>query len=286
MKIINQTRTSGEHERLSIERAPTENVFTVKGLVTKKEELRRESDRRSRLFLRSPMRSARGSKARGIVIDGQIQRCPRPAAAKWAKLKDSDQRDDRIVAVHETRLADVLKRIDKESQNLFADALAKLQGRAWDRQHGQDNPGSWRAAGPAVHDFLKRMEIDDSKYVFVDGSGMSAANRVTARLISDLLMKMTKHRYAKDFHDSLSISGTDGTLDDRMMDIKGQVHGKSGTIDGVKALSGYLTTHAGERLIFSMIYNNAPNGTEKRCQDLLDDACRAMVKWTPDAAVR
>ncbi|MDB5298137.1 MAG: dacB, partial [Phycisphaerales bacterium] len=153
------------------------------------------------------------------------------------------------------------------------------QGRAWDLEHGRDEPGNWRAGGEAERAFLKRLGVDDAKFVPVDGSGLSSDDRVTARLVSDLLLKMTKHEHASVFRASLSVSGTDGTLDDRLTDLTGLVQGKSGTIDGVKALSGYLTTRGGELLVFSMIFNDAPPKVERRCAGLLDNACRVLVEW-------
>src|SRR6185437_531335 len=96
---------------------------------------------------------------------------------------------------------------------------------------------------------------DSSKLVIVDGSGLSRQDRVTARLVSDLLVTMYKHPYHETFFNSLGISGTDGTIDKRMKDLKGRVHAKTGYIGGVRALSGYVQNDDGHYYAFSFIYN-------------------------------
>ncbi|HZZ44291.1 MAG TPA: D-alanyl-D-alanine carboxypeptidase/D-alanyl-D-alanine-endopeptidase [Tepidisphaeraceae bacterium] len=267
IKIIDHTRTTGKPEPLSIDRAPDSNTFTITGLLTKEDQIEQKAITDPGFFFADALRARLAEK--GITIDGPTERSAHPLA------------DPHIIATHQTLMLDVLKRIGKQSQNLFADALCKLQGRAWDLDHNIHQPGNWDSGTKAIHDFLKRMQIDDSQYIAVDGSGLSSDNRVTARLLSDVLLKMLHHRYAKEYEQSLSICGVDGTLDDRMMDITGLVHGKSGTIDGVKALSGYLTTRTGQRLVFSMVFNNIPPKYEHRCADIMDNACRIMVDWKP-----
>jgi D-alanyl-D-alanine carboxypeptidase/D-alanyl-D-alanine-endopeptidase (penicillin-binding protein 4) len=68
-------------------------------------------------------------------------------------------------------------------------------------------------------------------------------------------------RYAQAWRDSLTIGGTDGTLRNRFANTSaaGNVRGKTGTIDQVSALSGYVTTAAGEQLVFSIIVNGVPS---------------------------
>jgi D-alanyl-D-alanine carboxypeptidase/D-alanyl-D-alanine-endopeptidase (penicillin-binding protein 4) len=110
-------------------------------------------------------------------------------------------------------MTDVLARVNKNSQNLLAEAICKLQGREWSAAHATPEPGSWAAGGLAIRDFLRRQNIDDSRYVLIDGSGLSRGNRVTARLLTDLLAAMSRHRYADEFRSSLSVSGKDGSCE-------------------------------------------------------------------------
>jgi D-alanyl-D-alanine carboxypeptidase/D-alanyl-D-alanine-endopeptidase (penicillin-binding protein 4) len=282
VKVINHARSAGAAEELKLTREPNANTFTLTGLVEKPTKVDEKAVVDPGLFLADALRTY--LKQKGISIAGRTERATRgDANAKWRALKtiaiSRDHHDSRVIAVHETSLRDVVNRIDKQSQNLFAEALCKLQGRAWEIDHGRDEPGSWRAGGEAIHAFLRRMEIDDSRYVVVDGSGLSPDNRVTARLISDLFLKMLHHPQATAFRHSLSVCGKDGTLDDRLMDIAGRVQGKTGTIDGVKALSGYVTTDQNHTLVFSMIFNGIPAGKEHDHQLLLDSAARLLSRW-------
>jgi serine-type D-Ala-D-Ala carboxypeptidase/endopeptidase (penicillin-binding protein 4) len=221
-------------------------------------------------------------KAHNITIDGPNQRADRAVARKkfptLTGLSTISGPDSRVIATHETPIEDVLHRINKNSQNLFAEAVCKAQGRDWNLGHDKDEPGSWPSGGEAVHDFLRRNHIDDSKYVLVDGSGLSRENRVTTRLITDVFALMSTHKYAREFYDSLTIAGADGTLRKRMKDIEGTVRGKTGSIGGVRSLSGYATTREGKTLAFSIIYNEAGRH-EHQCEELADNACRVLVEW-------
>jgi D-alanyl-D-alanine carboxypeptidase/D-alanyl-D-alanine-endopeptidase (penicillin-binding protein 4) len=73
---------------------------------------------------------------------------------------------------------------------------------------------------------------------------------------------MNRSRYAPVWRDSLTIAGVDGTLANRFKGTRGEnnLRGKTGTIDQVSSLSGYLRTAAGEQLAFSFVTNNIPNG--------------------------
>jgi D-alanyl-D-alanine carboxypeptidase/D-alanyl-D-alanine-endopeptidase (penicillin-binding protein 4) len=285
VKIVNQTRTGSESDAASpeIERAANADVFTLKGVVAKKGRVESKPITDPGAFFADALRT--NLLAHGIAIEGASVRADRAAArTKWPKLlggplnATTRPADDRVVAAHETSMADVLARIDKNSQNLFAEALCKMQGRDWNLAHGRDEPGSWRAGGEAIHDFLRRHGIDDSRYVLIDGSGLSRDNRVTTRMITDLFVVMTKHPYAEQYRASLTICGQDGTLRKRMSDITGLVRGKTGSIGGVRSLSGYATTRSGQTLVFSFMFNDAVRH-EKQCEGLADNACRVLVEW-------
>jgi serine-type D-Ala-D-Ala carboxypeptidase/endopeptidase (penicillin-binding protein 4) len=287
-RIINHALTGSGGEAVSISREPNDNVFTLAGVVAKKTKAESKPITDPGAFFADALRT--NLQSHGIAIDGPTERAPRDVARrKWAALtgrplKDAGQDegaatpDWRVVGVHATSMASVLGRINKNSQNLFAEAMCKMQGRDWNLAHGRDEPGSWAAGGEAVHDFLRRHGIDDTHYVLVDGSGLSRENRVTARLITDLLAVMSKHAYAAAFRESLTVCGRDGTLRDRMTDIPGRVRGKTGSIGGVRSLSGYATTDQGRTLALSILYNDA-EGHEDQCDRLADDACRVLVRW-------
>ena len=125
---------------------------------------------------------------------------------------------------------------------------------------------------------MERNGIDHSGLHVTDGSGLERSNRVTSRLISDLLVVMWEHPHGEMWRNSLPISGRDGTIGSRMKDIEGHIYAKTGFIGGVRALSGYARTRRGDWLAFSFIFNQIP-GSVRPFEEIQDDACRVLVEW-------
>jgi len=110
----------------------------------------------------------------------------------------------------------------------------------------------------AVKRFLTEIGVAPDGIIQHDGSGLSRHNLVTPSAVVQLYSYMGKQsRYSQAWRDSLTIGGVDGTLRRRFTGSKasGNVRGKTGTIDQVSALSGYVRTAAGEELVFSMVVN-------------------------------
>ena len=136
-----------------------------------------------------------------------------------------------------TPISIVLNRCNQNSQNLYAECLFKRTGRKVTGASGSFENG---AAG--VRLFLqKQIGTAAASVQTADGSVMSRKNSVTARVITDLLGVMHNDpKLSKVYRDSLATAGIDGTIDDRMVELKGRVFGKTGYINGVSCLSGYL----------------------------------------------
>ena len=96
-----------------------------------------------------------------------------------------------------------------------------------------------------------------------DGSGLSRRDLVTADATLQLLTYMSRHRYGAAFREALPVAGVDGTLKNRMKGTAaaGNVRAKTGTLSAVATLSGYVTSAAGERLVFSIMLNNYPESS-------------------------
>src|SRR5690606_2086949 len=91
-----------------------------------------------------------------------------------------------------------------------------------------------------------------------DGSGLSRYNLASPALLASLLERMDDSPYRDAWLSSLAVAGRDGTLAGRMRDppLVDRVLAKSGTLSGIRSLSGYLTTSSGERIVFSTMVNN------------------------------
>ena len=265
---------TGRGDDPDVDREGDKDVFTIKGATTRPRDLKSEAITNPGAFFADALRTHLADK--GISIAGRIIRADKPLDGRI------EPPAGKIVAVHETKLSDGLGRINKQSQNNFAEGYCKLLGKAHRAKQGKDEPGSWEAGGEATKAFLGRNRIDASKIVIADGSGLSRDNRVTARMISDLLKTMWKHKHKQAFFDSLSIAGKDGTIASRMKDLEGRVHAKTGYIGGVRALSGYVRNDDGRWLAFSIIYNGI-DGSVKPFEERQDNAVRVLAAW-PRAA--
>src|SRR5690554_6706204 len=91
-----------------------------------------------------------------------------------------------------------------------------------------------------------------------DGSGLSPANAVTARFLTELMQYMYQKSIHKDaFFNSLAVAGKTGTLAGIMKKshLEGNLYGKSGTISRVRAYTGYITNN--REWVFTVIVNNS-----------------------------
>ncbi len=270
--VVNECIT-GKDEAPTINRMPHANVVVIGGGCDKKKTLKSKPVTDPGAFFTGAFR--RHLANNGISVDGEVRSSPTPMGESLVPPTDA------IVATHTTTMPEVLWRINKSSQNLFAECMCKLSGQVYDKKQGNDHPGSWAGGERAIRAFLKKNGIDDSKLKVADGSGLSRGNNVTARLISDILIAMHKHKDFEVFRESLAEPGESGTLRSRMKDLNGNVFAKTGYIRGVRALSGYVHTKSDRWLVFSFIYNKIP-GSVQPFNKLQNDACELLYNWDPE----
>lgn len=218
-------------------------------------------------------------RSRGIVIEGGTERVDR------LPIKPGPDVTPLLLTPHRTKLVEILPRVNKNSQNLMSEALAKAVGRAYLMKRGdRDAIGSWRSGHEAMAAMLREKKIDDQNFLAMDGSGLSRGNRVTARQVSELLVAMRKSANAKVFEESLAIGGVDGTIRNRFSGAKGRVRAKTGYIGGVRSLSGYVDSDSGRTIVFSIMYNNIPRRAggirdTRPFEMLQDEALELLMKW-------
>jgi D-alanyl-D-alanine carboxypeptidase/D-alanyl-D-alanine-endopeptidase (penicillin-binding protein 4) len=149
-------------------------------------------------------------------------------------------------------LFELLQVVDKVSQNLHAEMLLREVAVA------AGHPGSRPAGLAAMAEFLGGIGISSGEYQFTDGSGLSRATLVSPEAITKLLVYMNQSPHREEWFNLLPIGGEDGTLGSRF---EGHpearaIHAKTGTLDHVKAISGYADTSAYGRVAFSLLVNN------------------------------
>ena len=148
----------------------------------------------------------------------------------------------------------VIVYLNKESDNLSAENILKTLGAEY-----RGVPGTAENGIYVVREFLASLGIDTTRFHVADGSGVSRYNFMSAETIIQLLLAMTwDQALFERFYTSLPIAGVDGTLEDRMNGsaAEGNAHAKTGTLNGVSNLSGYVTTRDGELLAFSILMQN------------------------------
>jgi len=164
--------------------------------------------------------------------------------------------DDAYLAVTllSAPLSDLIRHMDKQSDNYFAEMMMKGLGRDF------RNEGSTAAGLRVTRATLDALGLSRQDYRVYDGSGLSYSDRFTARVVAKLLRVMTTRADFRPFFDSLSIAGVDGTLRKRMRGTAAYrtFRGKTGTLNISSCLSGYVTDAAGHRLVVSMLMNGGP----------------------------
>lgn len=171
-------------------------------------------------------------------------------------------------------LFDVLAHMLKESDNHSAITVFKLLGAKL-----VSNPGSLEKGQKAIESFLNEVGIDRYSYEILEGSGLTRKNRVNAEMYMKLLKYMYEDRVMFDyFMSSLSISGKDGTLKNRMIGTgaEGNVYAKTGTLNGVSALSGYVIDKDNEVLLFFVVMNGF-GGNASSMRNVQDYICSILA---------
>jgi D-alanyl-D-alanine carboxypeptidase/D-alanyl-D-alanine-endopeptidase (penicillin-binding protein 4) len=159
----------------------------------------------------------------------------------------------------------------KPSQNLYTELILRTLGKV--APTPSVNP-STSTTGQTSEDlglqtvtaFLKEAGVRPDALVLSDGSGLSRNDMITAEASVQLLTYMFRHRYADTFRSALPIAGVDGTLRNRLKNTPAEnnLRAKTGSLSSAASLAGYVTTAAGEKLAFSIMVNNYPDGVEPR----------------------
>jgi serine-type D-Ala-D-Ala carboxypeptidase/endopeptidase (penicillin-binding protein 4) len=182
-----------------------------------------------------------------------------------------------VLASYESKpLLQDVRVINKVSQNLHAEILLRLLG----REHG--NAGTIEGGLEVLRGFLTQAGISSDQYVFYDGSGLSRQNLVTPHAVVQLLRYSSTQPWGADYKATFPVSGVDGSLSERLSSprMQGRIMAKTGSLGGVKTLSGYATTDAGQNVVFSILSNNF-NLPSKRVTDAIDELVQAIVEDAP-----
>ena len=181
-----------------------------------------------------------------------------------------------LVASHETPLLAVIRRANKNSVNMMAEALCKRLG-----HDATGKPGDWTNGPAAVTAYAENIGVEKDWLTLDDGCGLSSKNRIAAKAFTTVLAHVAMHPQGDQFVESLAIPGEEGTLKRRFnkLPVAAAVHAKTGHIAGVSTLSGYIDISADagrtRRFAFSILCNKY-QGNVNPWQDAV---CQAIYEW-------
>ena len=251
---------------LTLAREPASNVVVVRGTLPA-----RSTPRKLILAIHEPAEHAAALLAgllteRGVKIAGKSRAMHVPEAAEAAPRA--------VLAEHvSVPLGDAVKLVNKISQNLHTEMLLRAAAR---------NSGIWSTPEDLMKfpaDFYTAAGIAPGDVMQTDGSGLSRHDLVTPRAVVALLKYAQDQSWFAPYYASLPVAGVDGTLETLMKNsaAAGHIHAKTGSVEHVRARSGFAETPGGRKLIFSFLSNNQ-DGKNHEASDTLDALCLAMME--------
>jgi len=251
----------------------------------------------------------------GIKVSGKTR------TMNWLDRQVQPLDADKLIelgAVESLPMRDIAREVQKPSQNLYTDlvlahvgASAQAEGKssevasarsgakpsATNSESGSSGNGAPKVNLPQLgrqetsedsgirelREFLQKAGVARGDVFFEEGSGLSRNNLVTPNATIALLEFMSKHAEADAYLKSLPIAGVDGTLRNRMKNTPaaGNVRAKTGTLRWANSISGYVTTAAGERLVFSVMLNRySASDTEHSARGEIDKVAVMLAEFS------
>ena len=197
----------------------------------------------------------------GISVSGKVV----------TKTVDKNPEKREILTAYQSpTLAEIIYYTNQHSDNALAEALLRMVG----FQKGGDQ--SLESGRNVVTEHLREISFDMAGLNYFDGSGLSRSNMVTPMSQVKFLTNLMNEQYFNTYLESLPIAGQTGTLKKSFVGTgNGQIFAKTGTLNKVKTLAGYMKTNNGKTLVFSLLINNYAGSVDQvkaRMEQLLDPA--------------
>lgn len=184
-----------------------------------------------------------------------------------------------LVSHDSAPLQSVIREMNKSSDNYFAECVLKTLGA---ETRATPAPASWADGQAAVQAFLAKLGLPPGTYRADNGSGLFGATEVSAKQLVTLLRGAhADYRIGPDLLASLPVGGMDGTLARRWASTpaKGRVRAKTGTLEKVTSLAGYVAVDSGHPLAFAIVVNDIPTGQKGPARAMADDMLDVMVAY-------
>lgn len=251
------TAAAGEETAVSIERDLNSNEISVSGTIAADSEgaygtraVIDPSELAASVF-------ALSLEEHGIAVGGDV---------RTGEAAPSD--GESLASHHSMPLSELVVPFLKQSNNSHAEALFKVLG------YEATGEGTFESGKAAVYEGIEKYGVETDPIRQVDGSGMSRHDLFTPSMITDLLVGAKDAAWFDTWYEALPIACESdplvgGTLASRMCDTPaaGNMHGKTGSMTSVSALSGYVTDGDGRELVFSVLVNDYLSSTVKDIED-------------------
>ncbi len=169
-----------------------------------------------------------------------------------------------LAAINSPTISELITETNQRSNNIYAEVLLKSIGRTHP-QHYTSNEDTSNLGIALVKQNLTSIGVDSQAYRLSDGSGLSRHNLVAPTAFVRVLSTMATTPMGQIYRDSLPLSGTSGSLKNRMKGTvaQGIVRAKTGSLSGVASLSGYINPPQYSPLVFSIILNQHDRPTSQ-----------------------
>jgi D-alanyl-D-alanine carboxypeptidase/D-alanyl-D-alanine-endopeptidase (penicillin-binding protein 4) len=186
----------------------------------------------------------------------------------------------KLLAAHDSAaLAEVVRHMNKSSDNYLAECVLKTLGA---QTRAAPGPATWADGLAALHGYLATIGLPETGYRADNGSGLFDATAVSAKQVSTVLRAAHRDfRVGPDLLASLPVGGIDGTLARRWHGraATGRVRAKTGTLDRVITLAGYVAIDSEHPIGFAILVNDIPPGQRASARTAADEILDALVSY-------
>ena len=191
-----------------------------------------------------------GASYAGAILKAELNDAGITYTGTLLRQTQENQAGTVIASKQSVPLHDLLKQMLKKSDNMIADTVFRMIGHA---RFGV--PGTWRAGSDAVRQILRQQAgVDLGNTIIADGSGLSRHNLLAPATMMQVLQYIAQHDTELNFISMLPLAGYDGSLQYRAglheAGVDGKVSAKTGSLQGVYNLAGFITTASGQRMAF------------------------------------
>ncbi|MGQ9577754.1 MAG: D-alanyl-D-alanine carboxypeptidase/D-alanyl-D-alanine endopeptidase [Candidatus Aminicenantales bacterium] len=266
VRLLNAVSVISTHENwFAVERTDKPGVLLVSGKVSSQAGPYAVAVANPALYFGTLLKEHLNKK--GIRVEGGVKEEAFPT-----------KRDFTLLAEYRTPLQEVLRRANKDSHGLAAEALLKLLG-AW--ENPDHKAGSWEGGTKAVRAFLGALGLPENEFEVADGSGLCRENRLSSHVLASVLRWVYRQPFWPFYEATMAVGGIDGTLENvfREKTWRGRIIAKTGYINGVRALSGVTHTRYGD-IIFSILANSASN----LARTTINNVVKEVTRWADGLA--